>query len=318
MGHTVRKYMKKKLTPFWIITIVVVGVVLVGGILEYRKYQSSLSNISTSNPVVKINANNGLQLPERNYQIGDFTTDAKSAMSVEMDNNGQERVLFEKNIDEKLLIASITKLMTAAVVLENYDLSQTVKIGRPAVLQGGLLNVGDTFSVDTLLHMILIAPDNTAAYTLGEIMGKQKFVGLMNLKAKEFGLSNTNYVNSVGYGLGNHSTARDLVSIAFHLLKQHPEIFTISSAPTYDIYNVARTFHYKVTNADKLLAESTGLKDRIIGGKLGENNVAGGCLLLVFKSPDMNEYIINVILDSKLRFTEMKELVDWTDTAYKW
>lgn len=303
--------------------IAVVGVVLIGGILIYKNYQYYSNNALDDVSRAGINSNknisvNNTAVPYRDPKVEDFKIDAVSAISVAIDDNGREKVLFEKNIDKKLLIASITKLMTAAVVLDNYDFSRKAKISRNGVHKGGLLNAGDTFTVDTLFHIILIASDNTAAYTFSEMMPKGRFVELMNLKAKEFGLTNTYYSNSVGFGLKNHSTANDLVKLSYQLLKKYPLIFKTSSTDEYDIYDVGGGFHYKTANANKLLAENTNWEDRIVGGKLGENEIAGGCLVLVLKAPNNNGYIINVILNSKRRFTEMGELVDWTDAAYKW
>lgn len=320
-----KKIFRKKSRRFGITTIIIIGIFLVGGILLYKNYQCFSNNTldDASRAGIKSNKDisvNNATVPYRDPKVEDFQIDANSAISVVIDDNGNEKVLFEKDPDEKLLIASITKLMTAAVVLDNYDFSQKVKISRMAVHMGGLLNVGDTFTVDTLFHIILIASDNTAAYTFSEMMPKGKFVELMNLKAKEFGLTNTYYSNSVGFGLENHSTANDLVKLSYQLLKKYPLIFKTSYTDEYDIYDVGGGFHYKTANTNKLLAENEVVKyeDRIIGGKLGENNIAGGCLVLVLKAPNNNGYIINVILNSKYRFTEMSELVDWVDTAYKW
>jgi serine-type D-Ala-D-Ala carboxypeptidase (penicillin-binding protein 5/6) len=300
---------------FLLLIAAIIIIVLLGAVLVYEAWpKNSFENVQQQQQQPSPSP----LLPVRDSSIGDFEINAESAISVAINNSGQEETLFEKNPNEKMKIASITKLMTAAVVLDNYDLSQKAMVSKAGVMQGGLLNVGDSFSADTLLHVMLVGPDNTAAYTFSEMMAKDKFAELMNQKAKQFGMGDTYYANSVGFGSGNHSTASDLVKLSYQLLKNYPSIFPMSAILKYNINDLTGGFHYRTTNADKLLAENIKWKDRIIGGKPGENSVAGGCLVLALKAPNNDGYIINVILNSKYRYTEMKKLVDWIDTAYQW
>lgn len=300
------------------IFLIISGILFSGFFVYKLKFEKS--GIVEIIPKNEKNLTRNQQTPYRNPNIPDFSIDADSAISVAIDKSGNEKVLYAKDPDKKMLIASITKLMTATVVLDNYDFSQKVKISREAVNQGGILNAGDTFTVGTLFHIILIASDNTAAYTFSKMMPKGKFADLMNLKAKEFGLTNTYYGNSVGFGLENHSTASDLVKLSYQLLTKYPLIFQTSVTDEYDIRDVGGGFDYKTKNADKLLAENglINYEDRIIGAKMGENEKAGGCLVLILNAPNNDGYIINVILDSKYRFTEMTKLVNWIDAAYTW
>ena len=229
--------------------------------------------------------------PIRNKKINNLEIEAKAALSVFIDNQGVERILFEKDGDKVLPIASLTKLMTANVVLKHYDISQIVGIKK-------------------LLYILLIKSDNEAAIALAEIIGKEAFVDLMNLEAKNLGLNNTYFANPTGLDPEfptepiNHSTAQDLVKFAKYLTLERPLIWDISTV---------QTFEDKV-NTNELLEEIPG----IIGGKTGETPRAGKCLLLVVQAPKNKGYIINVILNSENHFKEMKELIDWTKYAYKW
>ncbi len=259
-------------------------------------------------------------LPIRKWQVEDLNVDAKAALSAQINTNtSREKILFEKNKDEKLPIASLTKLMTAAVSLDNYDFSQNIKINKTAEAQKGFFSAGETFSAETLLYAMLIGSDNTAAYALSEQMGEEKFVGLMNAKAKEFGLSNMYYSDPVGVGSNNYSTAEDLAKLTEQLLQKYPLIFKITSNQQFDIYDVNGKFHHKVVSTNQLFIDSAvSWTDKIIGSKTGTNIEAGECLVLILKSPNNDGYLINIILNSKDRFSEAKKMINWIYSAYEW
>ncbi|MBC7074401.1 D-alanyl-D-alanine carboxypeptidase, partial [Candidatus Parcubacteria bacterium] len=134
---------------------------------------------------------------------------AKSAISIQIFPNGKERVLFQKNPEDPLPIASLTKLMTALVVLENpqiYDLKNTkIQISERAANQknspycGNLDSmVGEKFDVKTLLDLSLICSSNDAAFALSELIGTERFVEKMNQEAQKIGLKNTYFFNPHG------------------------------------------------------------------------------------------------------------------------
>ena len=281
--------------------------------------------------------------PVRKEEVPDLNISAKSAISVFVDSQGKESVLFQKNESEKLPIASLTKLMTALVALDIYELSDKVKISKEAIEQEGEevgLKVGEILSVNELLHIMLIESSNDAAYALatrapargedeplgsaptrapargGERMREEGFVDLMNLEAEHnVGLNpeTTHFINSTGLDPRdasqetNYSTARDLAKLAKYLLQYKPEILKILSQKENG------TFHYHLENTNELLGEIEG----IIGGKTGYTKRAGGCLLLILKGPRKDTFLINVILGSKDRFEEMKQLINWTKEAFK-
>ncbi len=197
----------------------------------------------------------------------------KAAILVKINETGRQKVLFEKNADQILPIASLTKLMTAVIILEHQE------------------NYGS--SQEDLLNRMLIQSDNKVAQALAEVIGETKFIDLMNEKAKNLGLEKTNFVNPTGldpedpenlkYSSAtqdnfNHSTAKDLVKLTQYILKEQPLIFEISSQGSikngiFDLF----------------------LIQEIIGGKTGYTDEAGGCILFVFKNEDGN-FLINVIL----------------------
>jgi D-alanyl-D-alanine carboxypeptidase len=292
---------------FIIIALVIIAVVTVMSVITTRDANNASVPKKLSSPV-------------RNPEALNLNMDAESAISLWISGNGdQEKVLFEKNADEKLLIASLTKLMTADIVLENYDLSEDATISKRAVTEGGYFKEGEVFPVKTLLYTMLIGSDNIAAYALSEKIGTDKFAALMNQKAKDLGLSNTYYSNSVGFGLKNHSTANDLTELIKWILKNQPSIFNISITPEFNVYDLNGNLRYKVKNTDVLLTDpSISWANRIVGNKTANNEDAGECLVLIVKSPNSNGYLINIILKSKDRFGEMKNLVNWAYASYNW
>ena len=261
--------------------------------------------------------------PIRNWQIPNLEISAKSAVSVFLDYPSRAKILFSKESDRVLPIASLTKLMTANVVLENYDLSQEIQITKRAVAteeSTGDFKAGEIFFAGNLLYSSLMESSNDATAALTELIGETAFVDLMNLTAEDLNLKNTYFIDAMGLdpdepaGPINHSTAEDLASLAIHLFEDKPKILGILSLPEFDLYSANGTFHHKIKNTNELLGEVPG----IIGGKTGWTPEAEGCLFLVTKVPQSRGIVINVILGSSDRFREMKKLVDWIGKAYKW
>jgi len=250
---------------------------------------------------------------------------AKSAISIFVDFQGKNNILFEKHENEKLPIASLTKLMTALVVSNIYQESDTIKISKQAIEQEGNeveLKVGEIFPINELLHIMLIESSNDAAYALAtpdfktEKMLEKDFVDLMHLYAYyDVGLNpeTTHFVNSTGLDLEepsqdiNYSTVKDLSKLVKYILENKPEIFEILSQKEN------QSFRYALENTNKLLGEVNG----IAGGKTGYTDKAGGCLILILEGPSKNSYFINIILGSNDRFGEMEQLINWSRRALK-
>jgi len=171
--------------------------------------------------------------------------EAKAALCSRSAATGKEKIIFEKNADGILPIASLTKLMAARVVLENpgiYDPSKIVFIsaaaaGQPDVPVFGNLLFGENRTVKELLDLMLFYSSNDAAYALAELMRESEFVDAMNRTAHKIGLSNTEFFNSTGLdldnGRANFSTARDLLALSKNILEFYPEIFTITKTPGF-------------------------------------------------------------------------------------
>ena len=238
---------------------------------------------------------------ENSFDI-DINIKVKSALVIEIKNDKEQTIIFDKNSNAKMPIASLTKLMTAVISLENQPLSKKIEITQAMVspLEGGnngKLRVGEKIAVEELLEMALVESSNDAALALAEVNGRENFINLMNLKAAEIGLRSTRFSNPTGLEAENNfSTARDMANLAILILKKYPLILETSSQSSI-----------------KVLSTFSQIDDlKIIGGKTGYTDEAGGCIILILKDKN-NNYFINVILgaDSReSRFSEMRKLID--------
>jgi len=249
-------------------------------------------------------------------RLANLEIEAKAVISVEIDRQGNEKILFEKNSQQPLPIASLTKLMTANIVAEYFDLNQSIKISPQAIQQPedfGELKPGQVLTVKNLLYVLLIESSNDAAFALAEIMGQEGFVGLMNSESKDLGLKNTYFGNPTGLNfndedLNNHSSAEDLVKLTKYLLEKRPLLREIFGLREYNLYLADGRYHHKLLTTNEFLREPSVWQNKIIGGKTGETRQAGDCLLLVLDTP--NGFLINVILGAEDRVKEMKKLLN--------
>lgn len=263
------------------------------------------------------------QYPQRNRGAQPLELQASSTLAVYLKQDGTTKVLFEKNSEAPLPIASITKLMTALLALKNYTSDTTIAV-TPEILEtpgeAGKLKQGDVFSTRDLLYLSLMESSNDAAFALATPLGIQTFVALMNEEAERLNLRHTSFVNPTGLDGSekvNLSTAKDLVKFTRYLLENYPQIFDILSQNELPLFGPDGTFHHTMRNTNELL----GYYDwpaRTLGGKTGTSPQANQTLLFVVESPDRKGYIINVILGSENRFQEMRQLLQWILQSFQW
>ena len=255
--------------------------------------------------------------PVRNPSYPDLQLKTKSAVILDQDSN---RVLFAKNDDERLPMASITKIMTALVVLDKYGshLDPVIIVPAEATQTSGskmYLYSGERITVLNLLKGLLIHSANDAALAFAyDIAGGQdNFAQLMNSKAQTLGLFNTHFINPVGFDDPDHySTARDLGELTRVALVNttFAEIVAVKTTVARD---VTGKFRHPLDNTNKLI----GRYDNVIGVKTGTTDEAGASLV-ASAIGDSGQKVIVVLLDSPDRFTEGKEALDWALKAYSW
>jgi D-alanyl-D-alanine endopeptidase (penicillin-binding protein 7) len=221
----------------------------------------------------------------------------RSNVAYVVDQNSSE-VLFEKNANVALPIASITKLMTGMVVMDaKQDLDEVLRVTDADVdrhkFSSSRLPVGARMTRRELLHITLMSSENRAASALGRNYpgGIEAFVAAMNAKARALGMQDTRYVDSSGLSSSNVSSARDLVKlvVAAH---EEPLLREFSTTPKSTVQASGRTMHYANTNY------LVSRPDWHIGlQKTGFINEAGRCLVMQAMIHGRN--VVMVFLDSK-------------------
>ena len=222
--------------------------------------------------------------------------------------------LWGRNFLEPRPIASITKVMTVMVFLEqDLDLSRDVVISRQDTLRASTtyLRPGERVTLRDLVHLALVASDNSAARALARVSrwGTKRFVGQMNEKATELGLQQTRFTDPSGLHEGNLSSAYD-VSRLMLVASERPEVARIMRKRSYPIRTSRRTRSIRSTN--RLLG--TGVE--VIAGKTGYIDEAGYCLAALVQLEGGRAVSIVVLGASSNsgRFTEARRLVEWLST----
>ena len=209
-----------------------------------------------------------------------------SAVIMEINN---DKILYEKNADQRMYPASTTKVMSAIIVLENCELDQNVTVTYSAIsdIPEGYstadLVVGEVLSVEQLLHLMLIESANDATNVLAEYVAgsEESFASLMNTKAHDLGCTNTNFVSSYGRHDDNHySTAKDLYLIAKYAM-QNDTFRSIVGKSSYILPPTNKHENErKVETTNRFLISSSDFYDkRVKGIKTGFTTPAGNCLI---------------------------------------
>lgn len=241
--------------------------------------------------------------------------DLKSNVALVLDQSSSE-VLFEKNSNISLPIASITKLMTGLIVVEaKQDKDEILEITSDDIDRlknsGSRLAVGTKLSRASLLHLALMSSENRAASALGRNYpgGLPAFVAAMNAKAKVLGMHDTHYVDSNGLSSGNVASARDLIKLVAEVQK-HAILGQYSTAPESVVDAGGRSLQYRNTN--RLVnnpAWEIGLQ------KTGYIAEAGRCL--VMQTMIEGRSIVMVFLDSKGKYSRLADasrIRKWIET----
>jgi serine-type D-Ala-D-Ala carboxypeptidase (penicillin-binding protein 5/6) len=243
-------------------------------------------------------------------------------------------ILLNNNGMEKRQIASLTKMMTAVLVMEKVEnLGEDVVIDEKAPYVDGTrigcprsgyctslrLKAGEKISVKNLLKAMLMNSANDAAYSLGKHIGgsEERFVEMMNAKAKEMDLNNTHFCTASGLekeGMESqcYSSAYDIARIASYAMK-YKLIWDIMKLDDTTISSSDGTCEHSIFNTDQV-------KDmpNCIGGKTGFTPLAGRSLLLAASDSEGKNKIIAVLLDDPYRWQDIKTMVSWAFQSYDW
>lgn len=249
----------------------------------------------------------------------DLAPNAKSAIMIEASTG---EILFQKNKDEKLAPASMTKMMSMLLIMEeiengNLKWNEMITTSEKASSMGGsqiFLKVGEKMTVEDLLKGVAIASGNDAVVALAErISGsEEQFVKRMNTRAQDLGLKNTNFINATGLTADNHySSAYDMSLIAKELIK-HEKILEFTS--TYEDYLRKDTKSpFWLVNTNRLVR----FKEGVDGLKTGFTDEAGYCLTATMKKDNMR--LITVVMkeeNTSKRSADTTKMLDYGFNIY--
>jgi len=254
-------------------------------------------------------------IPKLKHESLEPDIEAKAALIMDYDTG---ILLYEKNIHEKLPMASLTKIMTAILILENHDLDEIVAVESDfAGLQGVRvwLRQYERLTVESLLKALLIRSAGDAAIALSDFHSGsvEAFVDAMNRRAKELNLSNTHFKNPIGLDEDDHySSAYDLAHLSKYAMNMRAfrNIVRLDGAT---IKSVDGRFSHSFESTNYLLNSYLD----ILGVKTGTTDAAGASLINLARS-DSGHEVIAVLLNSPQRFQENKSMIDWAFRSYSW
>lgn len=320
--------MIKKKREFGVIFFAIIGLCLLAPFLILNRSNAVEAGQGTA---FLASSEDSLFRPIKKPGATNLVLNANNALSVLVDfKKNKEKILYAKNENLPAPIASMSKLMTAIVVMENYNPEDTIaldKANSDALRETGIdVRLGDKLTVDALLHIMLIESNNAAAEVLAQKMGREQFVAEMNRKANDMGLEKTIFYNPNGLDVSatitNMATPMDLEKIAVYIIENQPFIANICSIKQIDIYMNGRLLKH-LDNTNILLKSGSDY----LWGKTGYTEEANGCIILILKRPFSNisdhtsEYVINIIMgaDGKInRFSEAQKMEDWIINSFIW
>ncbi len=254
-------------------------------------------------------------IPVKNQSAVAPVIRAKAALAMDLETG---LVLFKKNEREAMPMASLTKIMTALLILENHEPGEIVTVdqnfsGLEGVKVG--LKKGEKITVQDLLIGLLVPSGGDAAVMLAKYHSGsvEAFVNAMNDRAAALGMSATRFTNPVGLdGPGHQSSAADL-ALLFRAAWRHGDFRTIVAMPSATIGSVDGKTAHAFSSTNQLL----GSYLEVLGGKTGTTDGAGQSVMNIAKSPQ-GHAVLTVLLNSPDRFQENKALLEWVFRNHQW
>jgi len=251
-------------------------------------------------------------------------TYGESSIVMDMESGA---ILYAKNIDEQLYPASITKIATALVALENGNLEDTVTVNGDCIsfLRGDYsqigLKEGEELSLHETLYATLLASANEAAYAVAANVGENYdwFIAQMNQRAKELGAENTNFVNPHGLHDDNHyTTVRDMALIGSELYK-YPVAFEIMQTMEHQIpaTNMDENVKYVHQKHSMLNPEKDEYYEYAVGGKTGYTNMAKTTLVTYADNGDLHLVCVEMKARGKIIYEDTENLFNYAFNNFK-
>lgn len=253
--------------------------------------------------------------PLRNTAIQEPFVDANSVLVY---YPGTDTTLFAKNESIRAPIASLTKVLTVMVTSTLMDPAEIVTISSASIRVDGekqTLYIDEQLTVKDLVTMMLVESSNDAAYALaahGHDLGID-LVAEMNQRARELGMLDSYFTDPAGLDDEAYSTVRDLVRLV-RAAQKKPELWSVMREQLVTVTSVDGEIVHESVNTNQLLVDTPG----VVWGKTGNTDGALGCMMVVVEIPGRDDTLISVILGSRARFTDTKNLLSWAHEAWRW
>jgi D-alanyl-D-alanine carboxypeptidase len=238
-----------------------------------------------------------------------------SATAVILKDLSSKTLLYVKDPDKKVPIASTTKIMTALVASEYFKQTDVLIVYGTSLVSGSSmgLKLGEEMTFRSLLYGMLLNSGNDAAFTIADNYpgGKENFIKAMNDKAQSLGLKNTHFENPAGFdGVNHYSSANDLAIIAETAISNSQFARVVSTKDTV-VFSIDKQIEHPLKNLNKLLN-----LPGFLGIKTGTTPIAKENLVGLVERNDKK--ILTVVLGSDDRFTETEKMLDWAYTNFSW
>lgn len=254
--------------------------------------------------------------PIPDLKAGRLAPDIKAAAAILIDN-GTGLTLYEKNSDLPMPMASLTKIMTALLILENHSLDEIVTVRENFSAVEGVkigLHKNEKIAVGELMKALLIRSAGDAAMALGEFHSGsvEAFVEQMNERAQTLNLTQTHFQNPIGLDAPDHySSAHDLAILARYAMRM--DIFRNIVRQKQATATSLDGFSYNLVSTNLLLNSYLD----VLGVKTGTTDEAGESVINMARNDEGHE-VLAVILDSPDRFQESKSMLDWAFRSHFW
>ena len=325
--------MRQKIT---ILTILVGGLAVLSFFIVYGdiKNRSELSKsrfqnfgpalINASLASENFNSQTGYILPVseptyfpiRKPDVAEPLLKAKSFLLYDVKN---AKVLFSKDPQKALPIASLTKLLTAIVSLENLSPETVIEIGPESMnvdQEGADFYLKEKFYFQDLFKVMLVKSSNDAASAIAraiEVKTGTSFADLMNKKALQIGMNNSRFLDSAGLNDSAYSTVEDLLKLARNA-RRFEEIRESLAEQTVDVFSIDKKLKHHFISTNKLF----GILPDMVGAKTGYTDGALGCIILEEALLSSETSLIAIVLGSTERLEDAEKLVNWGKSAFRW
>lgn len=296
--------------------ILIILLVLVSAVFVIVKFPSDHSsggvNVSQGDQIKTAvpNWDSGVtKIPERDWKVLDPEVHSQAAAIQSLDDNFS---FFKYNSYKMWPLASLTKLLTAVIAIENIGLDKKVTVTAEAMTtdgEAGDLRAGEIYTARDLLKIMLMMSSNRAAAALENYLGHDQFLRIATEKMRAIGMTQTTIYDSSGLNDENVGTASDILLLLNHILERDPEILSYTRLASLLVQPVNSERSHTVANIDPLANRSD-----FLGGKTGTSGAARQNLAAILSF--QNRRVAVVLLGSADRFKEVDDLFAWVRGAY--